>query len=319
LYRGVVLAIIIAFVSYWVAPYIYSMNSIIMGLFLGILVGNLIKLPESFDSGIGFTSNKLLELSIVFLAFSINYTHIREIGLSSFVVILILVLLVLLLTLVLSKLFKCPGSTGWLVGFGTAICGSSAIAALASTASKNKSDVGISMAVINLFGVIGMIGLPFILGMFSGTPVENGLILGGSLHSVGNVAGAAYAMGSETGEVAITVKLARVSLLSPALIFFNIVLNKGTVSNWKHYLRLPWYLIVFILITILTSLVEFPQSFLATMSLLGVLTLTTAMVAIGLKVSFRVLYESGKKGLLFGLVMFLIQIVLLVGLMFVFR
>jgi uncharacterized membrane protein YadS len=43
------------------------------------------------------------------------------------------------------------------------------------------------------------------------------------------------------------------------------------------------------------------------------------MVAIGLKVSFRVLYESGKKGLLFGLVMFLIQIVLLVGLMFVFR
>lgn len=295
------------------------MNSIILGLFLGIILGNLIKFPKTFDSGIAFTSSKLLELSIVFLAFSINYTHIRDLGMSSFLIILILVILVLLLTLYLSKIFKCPGSTGWLVGFGTAICGSSAIAALAPTVAKNKDDVGISMAVINLFGVIGMILLPLLLGLFSGTPVDNGLILGGSLHSVGNVAGAAYAMGSETGEVAITVKLARISLLSPALIFFNIILNKGTVRNWKRYLKLPWYLFVFIGITILTSLVDLPQSFLAAMSFIGVLTLTTAMVAIGLKVSFRVLYDSGKKGMMFGLVMFLVQILLLVGLMFIIR
>jgi uncharacterized membrane protein YadS len=75
---------------------------------------------------------------------------------------------------------------------------------------------------------------------------------------------------------------------------------------------LPYYLWAFIGVTILTSLVDLPEAFLSVMSNLGKLTLTVAMLAIGLKVSFSRLYHSGKRALGFGVVIFALQILIAV-------
>jgi uncharacterized integral membrane protein (TIGR00698 family) len=314
-YSGVLLTLVLGGIAYFVAPFTQSVNSIVLGLLIGILVGNFVKIPNAFSNGISFSGSKLLELSIIFLAFSINYGHIKELGASSFIIIAILVISVLFLTVLLSKKMKCPGSTGYLIGFGTTICGSSAIAALSPSVSKGKEDVGMAMAVVNLFGVLGMIVMPFVLEWLSVGSVKSGMLLGGTLHSVGNVAGAGYAMSKEVGELALTVKLARVSLLSPALIVFNIMVNKDAMKNWKDYFKLPWYLWLFVLITISTSFIQYSTSFLKGMSFLGDIALTAAMVAIGLKVSVKLLYLSGKKGIIFGALIFAVQIILLLILM----
>ncbi len=317
-FRGILLALAIGIPSFFLASYTPSwLNSILLALLIGILIGNIFKIPQNFQSGIGFTSGKLLELSILFLAFSINYTHIAASGISSFAVIGLMVLSMLLLTFYLSQKANCPGATGWLVGFGTTICGSSAIAALSPSLKKNEDDVAISMAVVNLFGSIGMIALPFVFQYIQLNTNQMGLILGGTLHSVGNVAGAGYGMSKEIGDAAITIKLARVALLSPALIFFNYLVNKDEVNNWKDHFKLPWYLWSFIAITILSSFVQFPKSFLDTMEIGGKIMLTIAMAAIGLKVSFQKLFSSGKKGITFGLLLFTLQILIVAGLMFI--
>lgn len=316
--RGIVLSLLIGLSAFFLAPFFpSSFNSILLALLLGILIGNLVNIPENFKSGIGFTSGKLLELSILFLAFSINYKHIAALGLMSFSVIAVVVFVLLLFTYYLSKKINCPGSTGWLIGFGTTICGSSAIAALAPGVSKNKDDVGIAMAVVNLFGTLGMIVLPLLLVKFDLSHLQAGLLIGGSLHSVGNVVGAGYTMGQEVGEAAITIKLARVALLSPALIFFNYLLNRKNVSNWKEHFYLPWYLWSFIGITILSSMVHFPEAFLKSMEDTGKIILTVAMAAIGLKVSFKQLLHSGQKGVWFGLIVFAVQLILLILLMLI--
>jgi uncharacterized integral membrane protein (TIGR00698 family) len=177
-YRGILLSTIIGLISYFISVLIPgTLNSILMALLAGMVVGNVIKIPENFQSGIGFTSSKLLELSILFLAFSINYTHIAQIGVMSFSIIAIMIVLVLLFTYYLSIKVKCPGTTGWLVGFGTAICGSSAIAALSPSITKNKDDVGIAMAVVNLFGSIGMIVMPLVLVKMNLSTTQMGLLL----------------------------------------------------------------------------------------------------------------------------------------------
>jgi uncharacterized integral membrane protein (TIGR00698 family) len=315
-YKGVLLATSIGLVAYFSSGFFPpSLNSILLALIIGMLVGNFLKVPETYQSGIGFTSSKLLEFSILFLAFSINYTHIANLGGKSFTVIAIMVVVMLLITYYLAIKVKCPGSTGWLVGFGTTICGSSAIAALSPTISKNKDDIAIAMAVVNLFGSIGMIALPIILQNFNLNTTQMGLMIGGTLHSVGNVAGSGYSVSNEVGEAAITFKLARVALLSPALIFFNYLVNKNKVKNVKDLFNLPWYLWSFIGITILSSMIAIPESFLEIMETIGKITLTIAMAAIGLKVSFKKLYASGKSGIVFGLVIFIIQIILVGGLM----
>lgn len=310
--RGIILATLVGFISLFLANYTPSaINSVMIALILGIALGNSVTLPKNFESGISYTSGKLLELSIIFLAFSINYAHIVKLGTSSFVAVAIVLFTILILTFVLARKFKCPGSTGWLVGFGTAICGSSAIAALAPSVSKDKEDVAISMAVVNLYGTLGMIFLPMVLLNLGLDAADMGLMIGGSLHSVGNVAGAGYTVGQEAGEAAITIKLARVALLTPGLIFINYLINRKTAQSWKDHFKLPWYLIGFILITIVGTFVTFPESYIASMESIGKIILTIAMAAIGMKVSFKKLLQSGRKGLSFGLIIFLIQLGLL--------
>jgi uncharacterized integral membrane protein (TIGR00698 family) len=308
--KGIVLSISIGLIAYFSSAFLPSIfNSILLALILGMLLGNFITVPDAFQSGIGFTSSKMLELSILFLAFSINYSNIASLGWKSFSLIGLVVLIILLLTYYLAIKFKCPGSSGWLVGFGTAICGSSAIAALAPSTTENKDDIAISMAVVNLFGSLGMIVLPLVLVNFGLNQMQMGFLIGGSLHSVGNVAGAGYSMGSEVGLAAITIKLARVALLSPALLFFNYLVNKGNSKG--NSFNLPWYLWSFIGITILTSLFPITKVILDVFETGGKVILTIAMAAVGLKVSFKKLFNSGKKGIVFGLFIFVFQLLLL--------
>lgn len=212
-FKGFSLVFILGVIAMLLSTAFSFFNSIILGLFLGLLVGNFFQLPSSLNSGISLTSTKFLEFSIIFLAFGINVTHLTALGWKSIVIILILIVSLLLLTIFLSKHFNCPSKVGWLVGFGTAICGSSAIAALAPSIKQNKEDIGVSIAVVNLYGTIGMILLPIILSFISANEMTKSMVLGGSLHAVGNVVGAGYAVSDVVGEQAIAVKLARVALL----------------------------------------------------------------------------------------------------------
>ena len=312
-WKGILFAVSLGLLAMVLEKFTPSyLNSILLALIGGIVIGNLFKIPSIFDGGIGYTSSKMLELSILFLAVGINYSEIAHLGMGSFFGLVITVFLVLTAGYFLSKWFECPGNTGLLVGFGTAICGSSAIAALAPSLKKNeKEDVAIAMAVVNLYGTLGMLILPWILMKMGLTDNHIGYLVGGSLHSVGNVAGAGFTIGKIAGDAAITVKLARVALLTPGLIYITYLVNRNADVHWKSYFKLPWYLIGFIVVTLLVSVVEIPKPAIKEIEYIGKVILTIAMVAIGLKVSFKKLLQAGKRGLKFGLVIFLIQIALL--------
>lgn len=318
MYKGIVFSVLLGLAAVFLEKFTPpAFNGILIALLLGILLGNTLKLPENLASGIQYTSSKMLELSILFLAVGINYADVAALGVQPFLGVAAVVFTVLFLSFFLAKRFNCPGNTGILVGFGTAICGSSAIAALAPSLQKqNKEDVAIAMAVINLLGTLGMLVLPWALLQVD-WPSQDvaasamGYLVGGSLHSVGNVAGAGFAIGKSAGDVAITVKLARVALLTPGLIFMTYLTQRHSQGSWKRYFQLPWYLIGFILVTLLVSVIDIPKPALKEVEYIGKVILTIAMAAIGLKVSVKKLLQAGSRGLRFGVVMFLLQIALL--------
>ena len=318
MYKGIVFSVLLGLAAVFLEKFTPpAFNGILIALLLGILLGNTLKLPENLASGIQYTSSKMLELSILFLAVGINYADVAALGVQPFLGVAAVVFTVLFLSFFLAKRFNCPGNTGILVGFGTAICGSSAIAALAPSLQKqNKEDVAIAMAVINLLGTLGMLVLPWALLQVD-WPSQDvaasamGYLVGGSLHSVGNVAGAGFAIGKSAGDVAITVKLARVALLTPGLIFMTYLTQRHSQGSWKRYFQLPWYLIGFILVTLLVSVIDIPKPVLKELEYIGKVILTIAMAAIGLKVSVKKLLQAGSRGLRFGVVVFLLQIALL--------
>ncbi len=314
-WKGVLFTAIIGVISIVLEPLMPSwLNSILLALLIGIAVGNWTKVPASFSSGVEYTSAKMLEYSLLFLAVGINYAEIGELGTTAFLGIVLVVFLVLSLTVFLSRRMNCPGNTGILVGFGTAICGSSAIAALASSTKNNqKEDVAIAMAVVNLLGTVGMLIFPVLLSSMEVSTSTIGFLVGGSLHSVGNVAGAGFSIGETAGDAAITVKLARVALLTPGLIYMTYLTRQQQAKGWKSYLKLPWYLVAFIAISLLVSFVDIPESFTKDLERIGKIILTIAMAGIGLRVSFKKLLLAGSKGLSFGFVIFGIQLLLLFG------
>lgn len=286
------------------------LNSYLLALLVGMILAPSVNKVPQLDAGISLSSAKMLEWSVVLLAFSIDYKAIGAIGATDFAVIIIVVLVVLVATYYLSKVLSCPGKTGWLVGFGTAICGSSAIAALAPKIKANKEDVAISLASVNLLGSLAMVLLPFVFEFYPLLEKEMAFLIGASLHSVGNVAGAGFSVSEEVGQLALVYKMARVALLSPALLFM-VWLDSRKSNEQKFRFQLPWYLIVFIAVSIFVSFFPLPAFLLKGSETIGKIILTIAMAAIGLKVDVFRLLKAGQRGLVFALVVFAIQIGLL--------
>ncbi|MBI1221320.1 MAG: putative sulfate exporter family transporter [Bacteroidetes bacterium] len=303
---GITLVSLVGVLGWINAPLIPFANEVILGLLFGILLANLFTFSPVFSPGIKLISGKGLEIAILFLSFSIDYRHIGAIGWKTFLFLVIVMALMMAVGVALSKRMKCPGQSGILISFGTLICGSSAIAALAPQINASQEDTGISMAVINLLGTLFMLVLPISLVPLLLNPEKAALLVGGSLHAVGNVAGAGYSMGQEVGELSVTIKLARIALLSPALVWMQFLMHKSSVSTTSFKFKLPWYLLGFLLITLINSLIDLPEIFLDNAKLSGEFILTIAMVAIGMKIRFRELLKSGKKGLVFGLVFYLL-------------
>ena len=313
-FRGVALAIGITLLAYALANLI-GFNAVLMALILGVVVGNVFTLPEGFSTGIKFSSGLVLEISIALMAFGINYGSLVKLGWQSVVLVALSMTLILVFTKYLAKKMECPGTTGWLIGFGTAICGSAAIAALAPKVVKNKADIGLALAVVNLYGLIGMIALPFITGTWL-SDVQNSVLIGASLHAVGNVAGAGFTLSETIGEMAVTIKLGRIALLTPALLLFGASI-KEKKDGVTQKTKLPWYLVAFIVISILFSFISLPNAFLDYTKQISNFLLATAMAAIGLKVGLRSLLRAGKRGLIFGGIVFAFALLIISILMLI--
>jgi uncharacterized integral membrane protein (TIGR00698 family) len=317
---GAGIAVLVGVLSYLAASIIGGLSAVMMALFIGILLGNIGKLPKKISPGISWSSSNLLELSIIFLGFEVSFQHISKLGSTAFLGIAFMIVLLLIATKWLSKRLRCPGQTALLIGFGTAICGSSAIAAAAPRIAADKSDAGIAIAVVNFIGALGMIVLPAALPLILESQLKLGFFTGASLHAVGNVAGAAFAMSDESGEYALTVKLARVALLSPALIIYGFILReqKEGEGPWYKQLALPLYLWLFIAASVISSLNWLPDSWLNTFHTIGKILLSAAMFAIGLKLSVKKLYSEGRNAIGFGLIIFAVQLVIVSVLMWFF-
>ena len=308
---GIILAAGLGLAAIFLSGYTPSfLNSYLLALLVGMLLAPQVNKVPLLDAGISLSSAKMLEWSVVLLAFSMDYKAVGAIGAKDFIVIVIVVLFVLLVSYYLSKVLSCPGKTGLLVGFGTAICGSSAIAALAPKIKAEKEDVAISLAAVNLLGSLGMILLPLLFQFYPLAEQQMAFFIGASLHSVGNVAGAGFSVSEDVGQLALVYKMARVALLSPALLFM-VWLDARKTEGQSFKFQLPWYLIAFLLISILVSLFPLTEGMIKGSELTGKIMLTIAMAAIGLKVHVFHLLKAGQRGLVFGVIVFVLQIGLL--------
>ena len=277
-----------------VTPFISAPIALVLGFIMIQFVGN------PYEETTKKLIHKLLQISVVGLAFGMNVNSALKAGREGFVFTLVSIISVLVIGFLLTKILKIEKITGYLISSGTAICGGSAIAAIAPIVKAKPNQISVALAVIFTLNSIALLLFPLIGNMLHLSQHDFGLWSAIAIHDTSSVVGAASKYGAEALEVATTVKLARALWIIPLSI-----LSVTLFKNKESKIKIPWFIGFFILAMIVNTYVSFVQPigpFIVSISKAG-LTLTLFLIGAGL--SLNVIKNVGTKPLLLAVLLWL--------------
>lgn len=267
-----------------------------IALFLGIIFVNIFGQVFNADKIIKI----VLQVSIVGLGFGINLKQALQAGSEGFLFTVFSITLIVVLGIVLGYIFRIDKIITQLISFGTAICGGSAIAAIAPILKADGKQTSVSLGIIFLLNALALFIFPEIGQYFHLSQNQFGIWSAIAIHDTSSVVGAASKYGHEALQTATTVKLARALWIIP-ISFVLSFLNK---SGGK--IKIPYFIGFFVLAILVNSyfpaikevtnyVVDFSKS-----------SLKVALFLIGTGLSFQNLKNIGIKPLLLGIILWVV-------------
>lgn len=288
-------------------------SPLIIGIVCGMLYGNFLRgtMPADWAVGVNFTARRLLRIAVAFYGLNISIQQIAAVGLPGLAVSVIIVVGTLLIgTTVGQRLLGLDRDTAMLTAAGSAICGAAAVLAFEPTLRAAPHKSAVAVATVVLFGTLSMFLYPvaYQAGWLALTPQELGLYIGGTVHEVAQVVGAASNIDPATTDVATIVKMTRVALLVPVLLVLGLWLRSAASANGsghaKARLPIPWFAVGFLVLAIINSLNVLPADVVTAIRRLDVFALTMAMTALGIETRFGQIRQAGPKVMLLGLILY---------------
>ncbi|USI74933.1 YeiH family protein [Sphingomonas morindae] len=272
-------------------------------LVLAILLGTLIRTgwaPDArFSAGIGFSAKILLEVAVVLLGASASVASLVAAGPALLLGIAALVAVAILASFVLGRLLGLAPRMALLVACGNAICGNSAIAAVAPVIGAEGEDVAASIGFTAVLGVGVVLGLPLLGAMLGLAGMRYGMLAGLTVYAVPQVIAAAAPLGATAVQAGTLVKLVRVLMLGPVCLLLALLAPRlgATGANPGPRPRLgqlvPWFILGFLLLLGLRSADLVPHTALAPIARSATLLTTVSMAGLGLGVDLRAVTGAG--------------------------
>ena len=306
-WKGIFLCICIAVPSWWSGRLVPVVGGPVFAILIGMLVAYFIRQNDSFQSGIAFTSKKILQFSVVLLGFGMNFADILSKGKQSLPIVIATISTSLIIAFVIYKAMKVPSRISTLVGVGSSICGGSAIAAAAPVIGARDEEIAQSISVIFLFNVMAALIFPTLGGAMGLSNEGFGLFAGTAVNDTSSVTAAAAAWdgihGSNTLDDAVIVKLTRTLAIIPitlALAFIRTKKEKGLDSNVSLKKIFPFFILYFVLASIITTVFSLPVEITVPIKELSKFCIIMAMSAIGLNTNIVKLIKTGGKPIFMG-------------------
>lgn len=243
----------------------------------------------------------LLKIAVIGLGFGMSVQKTLEVGKEGFLLTFLSISVTLLLGIYLGKLLKINKVITYLIANGTAICGGSAIAAISSVIKAKEEEISIGLGVIFFLNALAIFIFPSIGDFFNLSQEQFGLWCAIAIHDTSSVVGAAMTYGKEALNLAITVKLARALWIIPVS-FLSMLLFKS--KNEK--LKIPWFIIGFIITVVLNSYVNLPIFITDGIPRLSKSIMVLTLFLIGTGLSVTSIKKSGIKPILLGIVLWLV-------------
>lgn len=302
---GLGLSVGVAILAKLLALLVPKLGGATLAILLGIILGNTLFKQPALAVGTKFSESRLLEYSVVLLGFTVTFQTIGEMGIKGLIFILLMMTTVIAGAYWIGRKLGFNEKMSMMMAGGNAVCGSSAIGAIAPSIEANDEEKGQIITLVNLLGTIMMLTLPFLgIALFGDALLSKSALLGGTLQSVGQVVAGASLVNPETVKYAMLFKITRIIFLVVVVFVFErkaqrdgIVTKKGS----KKKFPIPWYVTCFLVFCIINSFFTLPALFSDGAHFVSTWFETTALAAIGLRLDFRKFLKEGPRFLLYGL------------------
>ena len=317
LWKGLLVCLVIAVPAHFLGKLVPVIGGPVFAILAGMVITLLWKDKGDFQSGIKFTSKKILQWAVVLLGFGLNLSVVLQTGAQSLPIIVCTIATSLIVAFVLCRALHVPGKISTLVGVGSSICGGSAVAATASVIDADDEEVAQAISVIFLFNVLAALLFPA-MGQLLGFPTTSGeafgLFAGTAVNDTSSVTACAstwdsmFGLGSATLDKAVTVKLTRTLAIIPITLVLAFVRTRseksaGTKVDLKKIF--PFFILWFIAASAVTTLCSalgwgWTAPVFGFCKELSKFFIIMAMAAIGLNTNIIKLVKTGGKPILMG-------------------
>jgi uncharacterized integral membrane protein (TIGR00698 family) len=262
-------------------------------LVVGIVYGFCFVHPYHLESR--NLSRLLLQLAVVALGFGMNLRQVLHAGKSGFVYTAISITGVLLLGWLFGRLLRVSKKASYLITVGTAICGGSAIAAIAPITNPNDEEMAMSLGTVFVLNSVALLIFPLIGFALHLTQTQFGLWAALAIHDTSSVVGAAARYGTQSLQIATTVKLTRALWIVP------VAMLTAYFTKSKAKIQLPWFILFFCLAAVAFTYLPAGAAFYPLLSKLGRTGLTVVLFLIGTGLSKETVKRVGVRPFIQGI------------------
>ncbi|HEX3891568.1 MAG TPA: putative sulfate exporter family transporter [Terracidiphilus sp.] len=269
-----------------------------LALVVGLLYGFTFEHPFHLEAR--NLSKLLLQASVVGLGFGMDLHQVLQVGRSGFLYTACSITFALLLGWALGKALHVEKQISFLVSTGTAICGGSAIAAIAPITDAGEEEIAVSLGTVFTLNAVALLVFPLIGTALHLSQTQFGLWSALAIHDTSSVVGATAKFGAVALAVGTTVKLARALWIVP------LSLGTAVATKSKSRIQWPWFILFFCLAAVANTYLSSFSAVYPTLRHLGILGLTATLYLIGTGLSMKTLRQVGVRPLLQGILLWIV-------------
>jgi uncharacterized integral membrane protein (TIGR00698 family) len=313
LFPGVLACGVVATAATFLSQH-YGAPVMLFALLIGLAM-NFLSAEGPCEPGIEFSARTLLRLGVALLGLRITAAQVVAFGWQPAALVVLSVVLTIGVAMIAARALGFQPLFGLLTGGATAICGASAALALAAAlpAHPGKERATLFTVIgVSALSTLAMVVYPMIVQWLGLDMRAAGVFLGGTIHDVAQVVGAGYSLSNQTGDVATLVKLMRVAMLLPVIVFATVLTRTRSTPGSQHPPLLPWFAVAFALLVAINSTGWVAPSVQALGSDVSRWCLVAAIAGIGMKTQLKDVAGVGLKpiALMVGETVFLATLVL---------
>lgn len=313
---GILLCLAIAIPSWFIGTAFPIIGGAVIAILAGMVLTLIIKNKGMLDSGIKFTSKKVLQWAVILLGFGMDLNVVLETGKQSLPIIICTIGISLIMAFLINKFIKMPAKVATLIGVGSSICGGSAIAATAPVIDADEEEVAQSISVIFLFNVLAALLFPSfgqLIGFDTISGEAFGIFAGTAVNDMSSVTATAstwdgmFNLGTATLDKAVTVKMTRTLAIIPITLVLAFARAKKQKSNNAGKINIkkifPFFILFFIGASIITTIAVscgVSADLFDPLKTLSKFLIVMAMAAIGMNTNIVKLVKSGAKPIFLG-------------------